>query len=189
MCKALVVLADGFEDVEAVAAIDVLRRGGAHVDVASCGGGRVAVSAHGLRVEADGALADFAYGAYGAIILPGGGKGTENLMASGLVTDLLRRQRAAGRLVCAICAAPAALAAAGVLDGAEFTCYPGVEERIGREPEAADVVADGATVTGRGPAAAVKFALAVLARLVSPEAARAVADGMLVPPGERPEGL
>ena len=179
MVSALIVLADGFEDVEAVATIDVLRRGGVRVDVASLQGSGPAESAHGLAVAADGPLPSFARNEYAAIILPGGGKGTENLRASAEVAGLLRRQKAAGRRVCAICAAPSVLAAAGVMETERFTCYPGMERVIGRAPEDAAVVTDGLVTTGRGPAAALAFGLEILRVLVSPEAAREVAAGMV----------
>ena len=180
MFKALVILADGFEDVEAVAPIDILRRGGVRVDVASLDPSRGApVSAHGLAVAADGPLSAFAQNEYDAIILPGGGKGTENLRASAEVAALLRRQKEAGRWICAICAAPSVLAAADVLGDARYTCYPGVESLVGRPAEDAATVVDGRIITARGPGAAFDFGFEILRRAVSAEAARKVAEGML----------
>lgn len=187
MSNALIVLADGFEDIEAVAAIDVLRRGGVDVDVASLSGSASVASAHGLAVAADGPLSGFGAKNYDAIILPGGGKGTENLMASAELADLLRRQKAAGRRVCAICAAPAVLSAAGAMDTERFTCYPGMERSIGRESTDAPVVTDSLVTTGRGPGAAVPFALEILRNIESPETARRVASGMLARDGSGAE--
>ena len=123
--KALIVLADGFEDVEAVAAIDVLRRGGVEVVTASLSGSREVRSAHGVVMLADASFADVSGEVYDAIVLPGGGEGTQNLKASAELAERLRRQKEDGGLLCAICAAPTILVEAGVLDeGQHVTCYP-----------------------------------------------------------------
>ena len=106
--KALIVLADGFEDVEAVAAIDVLRRGGVEVVTASLSGKREVRSAHGVTMLADASFADVSGETYDAIVLPGGGEGTQNLISSQALLERLRRQKDDGGLLCAICAAPTA---------------------------------------------------------------------------------
>lgn len=181
MAKALVPLADGFEDIEAVAIVDVLRRGEVEVVTASLGDDRCVRSAHGVPMQADARLSDVLEGAFDAIILPGGGKGTQNLRACEPLLARLRRQREEGRLVCAICAAPTVLEAAGVLEDEDVTCYPSCASEMRRPVRhEVPVIADGQVVTGQGPGAAVLFALAVLARLVDERAAHAVANGMLV---------
>lgn len=182
MKTALVPLAEGFEELEAVAAIDVLRRGGVEVVTAALGGGRGVVSAHGVALLADALLEDVLESPYDAIILPGGGKGTENLLACEPLAARLRRQKAEGRFTCAICAAPTVLAAAGVLEGERVTCYPTCAAAMGRPVEDVPSVADGRVVTGQGPGAAVAFALAVLAQLQGAAAAESVAKGMVVAP-------
>ena len=180
MAKVLIPLADGFEDIEAVAVIDVLRRGGVEVVTASIHDKRVVRSAHGIRMEADRLLADVADAAHDAVILPGGGEGTENLKRSAAVAERLRRQREEGRLLCAICAAPTVLVAAGVLDEkTEVTCYPTCRDGLDREWSPAPVVHDGTVITGQAPGTAVLFALVVLKVLAGERVARKVAQGMV----------
>ena len=180
MKTALVPLADGFEDIEAVATIDVLRRGGVNVVTASLGSTRSVRSAHGIRMEADTLLMDVIDEPWSAIILPGGGEGTANLRACEPLLERLRRQKFGdGGLVCAICAAPTVLAAADVLEDEDVTCYPTCADDMARPVVDAPAVADGQIITGRGPGAALTFALAVLMHLAGEEVADAVADGMV----------
>lgn len=179
MKKVLVPLADGFEDIEAVSIVDVLRRGGVEVVPAALGGGEAVRSAHGLFLRAEARLSDVLEDEYDAIILPGGGEGTQNLKACAPLLERLRRQKAEGRLVCAICAAPTVLEAAGVLEDEDVTCYPSCAPEMGRPVQRVPVVADGLVVTGQGPGAATLFALAVLAQLEGARAAHVVANGMV----------
>ena len=180
MSKALVPLAAGFEDIEAVAIIDVLRRGGVEVVTASLGEDLAVRSAHGIIMQAERRLADVLGDEYDAIILPGGGEGTQNLLACEPLHERLRRQKADGRLVCAICAAPTVLEAAGVLENEDVTCYPSCMPQMGRPVQHVPVVADGLVISGQGPGAATLFALVVLAHLEGERAAHGVANGMIV---------
>lgn len=177
---ALVPLADGFEDIEAVSIIDVLRRGGVEVVTASLSQGTSVMSAHGVRMEADARLQDVLEKDYDAIILPGGGDGTKNLMECLELHERLRRQKAEGRLVCAICAAPTVLEAAGVLEDEDVTCYPSCASQMARPVQNVPVVADGLVVTGQGPGAATLFALVVLSFIASEGVAHGIANGMIV---------
>ncbi|MGN0853569.1 MAG: DJ-1 family glyoxalase III [Kiritimatiellia bacterium] len=179
MKTALVPLAVGFEDIEAVSVVDVLRRGGVEVVTAALGAERDVRSAHGVTVMADAVLADVLENAYDAIILPGGGEGTQNLLACETLHERLRRQKTEGGLVCAICAAPLVLDAAGVLDDEDVTCYPSCTSKMGRRVKHVPVVADGQIITGQGPGAATLFALVVLSHLVDERAAHGVANGMV----------
>ncbi len=180
MKRALVPLADGFEDLEAVAVIDVLRRGGVEVVTAALGAARGVVTAHGIRMEADALLKDVLDEPWDAIILPGGGEGTARLKACMPLAARLRRQKFHdGGLVCAICAAPTVLVAAEVLEDEDVTCYPSCEEEMGRPVAPVPAVADGQVVTGRGPGTAITFALAVLLHLMGAEVAHGVAEGMV----------
>ena len=116
MAKVLVPLANGFEEIEAVTIIDVLRRGGVEVMTASIHASRDVRGAHGITMGTDALLADVLDDTYDAIVLPGGGEGTENLRNRPVLLDRLVRQREQGRLLCAICAAPTVWQEAGVLD-------------------------------------------------------------------------
>ena len=180
MSKALIPLAPGFEDIEAVSIIDVLRRGGVEVVTAALGEDVTVRSAHGISMVADDLLSNVLENEYDAIILPGGGVGTENLMACAELHERLRRQKGDERLVCAICAAPTVLEAAGVLEEEDVTCYPTVAPQMGRRVNNVPVVADNLVITGQGPGSAVLFALVILSRLEGDRAAHMVANGMLV---------
>ena len=179
MKRALVTLADGFEDIEAVAAIDILRRGGVNVITASLGETLFVKSAHGIEMKADAMLMDVINDDYYAIILPGGGLGTQNLKECEPLLDRLRAQKEAGGFVCAICAAPTVLEAAEVLDGETVTCYPSCVGEISSKVQHVPVVVDGQIITGQGPGAAVIFALVVLAHLEDHRKAQIIANGMI----------
>ncbi len=180
MAKALVPLAKGFEDIEAVTIVDVLRRGGVEVVTASLQETTDVLSAHGLQLKADARLADVADGEFDAIVLPGGGEGTENLKNSDRLIRRLRRQNDEGRLLCAICAAPTVLVEAGVLaEGLHVTCYPTCQMELDRPWSPAPVVVDGNVVTGQAPGSALLFALVVLQTLTDEATARKVARGMV----------
>jgi len=179
MKNALVPLADGFEDIEAVSIVDVLRRGGVQVVTASIGQDTHVRSAHGIKMEADAIFADAAEDEYDAIILPGGGEGTQNLLACEQLAERLQRQKAEGGMLCAICAAPTVLEAAGVIEDEDVTCYPSCSSQMGRRVQSVPVVADGQIITGQGPGSATLFSLVVLAHLVDMRVAQGVANGML----------
>lgn len=178
--KALVVLADGFEDIEAVTAVDVLRRGGVEVVTASLSGEREVRSAHGVTMLADAAFADAEKDEFDAIVLPGGGEGTDNLKASAALAERLRRQKDEGRLLCAICAAPTVLVEAGVLeDGQHVTCYPTCSIDLDRPCAGVPAVQDGNVITGQAPGSSMLFALVVLKALTNEKTAMKVARGMV----------
>lgn len=179
MPRAVVVLAEGFEEIEAVTPIDVLRRAGVEVVTAGLSGKRVQGS-HGIAVEADTTLD--AAPSCDVLVLPGGMPGSDNLGKSEAVQALVRKTHAAGKHVAAICAAPAlALGATGVLDGRRATCYPGLEKHFGpRVTRVEDrVVVDGKVVTSRGPGTALEFSLALVEQLVSKQKADELRKGLL----------
>ncbi len=181
MKSALVLLAPGFEEMEAVTMVDVLRRGGIRVRVAGLEAGVVSGS-RGVKVEPDLALDDVEDAKeYDAIVLPGGMRGTEALRGDARVRDLLLWYGAQpGRVVAAICAAPLVLDAHGLLEGRRYTCYPGVEGSIsGGEHRPDRVVADGDLLTSRGPGTAIDFALALVERLMGGRTRSEVARGLL----------
>lgn len=169
MKRVLVPLAEGFEELEAVTIIDILRRAGLEVVIASLAGSPVTGS-HGIRIAADMPLAALLEQDFDLIALPGGMPGSLNLRQDPRVAELLRRQRAKGGRLAAICAAPMVLASAGLLDGLRATSYPGFLRDARRTTAVADaVVCDRDVTTSRGPGTALDFALALVAELAGPD--------------------
>ncbi len=180
MAKVYVFLADGFEDVEALIPIDVLRRGGVDVTTVSITEFPLVHSAHGVNIEADIMFEEDDYSEADLLFLPGGMPGATNLFEHKGVCKALVDQIAKGRKVAAICASPAVvLAPLGILDGKKATCYPGFETALTKATYTADLVTvDGNITTGEGPAAAFPFAYELLAQLVNKQTADQVAEGM-----------
>jgi 4-methyl-5(b-hydroxyethyl)-thiazole monophosphate biosynthesis len=186
--KAVVFLAEGFEEVEAVTPVDYLRRAGVEVAVAAAGRDEIVTGSHGIPVKADVTLGELAGqgravpAAWDAVILPGGLPGADNLAASAEIGSFIREMAAAGKWVCAICASPAlVLAPLGVLEGRKFTCYPGMEKTVSGARWSGDrVVIDGNIITSRGAGTAGNFAAAIIGRLVSEEAAEKITQSVLL---------
>lgn len=181
---ALVFLADGFEEVEAITPIDYLRRAGIEVTTCSVGasavGGQMVKGSHGIVVQADtsiGALEPLKVTDWDAVLLPGGIPGAPNLAASEAVSALLQNMAAAGKLVCAICASPAVvLFPLGLLKGRRFTCYPGMETKVKDAIWSEErVVVDGNLITSRGAGTAADWAITIISKLVDKETAKAIA--------------
>jgi 4-methyl-5(b-hydroxyethyl)-thiazole monophosphate biosynthesis len=174
MKRVVVPLAEGFEELEAVTIIDILRRAGIDVVVASLAGSPV-TGAHGIRLAADTPLGALAEQDFDMIALPGGMPGAEHLKKDARIAEIVRRLHAAGRPVAAICAAPMVLAAAGVLDGLRATSYPGfLADAPGATVVGDAVVIDGGVITSRGAGTALDFALALVEELVGREARQAI---------------
>ena len=177
----LVPLAEGFEEVEAVALIDVLRRADIEVVVASLGAEWVTGS-HGIRVAADRRLGDVSPDELDAVVLPGGMPGTLALAESEPLLEVLRSLHATGRPTAALCAAPIVLERAGLLEGVSVTSHPSVRDRLGSaevlgEPR---VVKDGSVWTSQGPGTALEFALEIVAELRGRDVAEDLGRAMLV---------
>lgn len=182
--KICVLLAPGFEEVEACAPIDVLRRLGFQVQVAGVGvegHGREVVGAHGLAFKVDCLLSEVKASQLLAVVLPGGLPGAHHLRDSAEVIHLVKAVHAAGRVVAAICAAPLALEKAGLLENKKFTCYPGIEAQIHHGTHTgARIERDGQILTGKGPGAAIEFGLAIGAALGKGPQAEQLRRGMIV---------
>ena len=174
MKKVIVFLADGFEEIEALATVDLLRRGGIQVTTASIMGRIEVCGAHEICVKADVLAQEADYASADMVILPGGGVGTQNLAACELVKEQCL-SFAKDKLVSAICAAPTVLAGIGLLEGRAATCYPGMESGMhGAVMSGEAVTVDGNITTGRGPGAAIPFALELIRRLAGEEKAAQV---------------
>lgn len=177
--KVLVLLAEGFEEIEAVTVIDVLRRAEIEVTSASLNGTQVKGS-HGIALEADATLDDVEEQMFDAVVLPGGMPGARHLRESHAVLNLIREAAHKGKFVAAICAGPTALDVAGVLKGRRATSYPGHELTSADYVEGEPVVVDGNIVTSRGPGTAFDFALKLVEKLAGPEVAELHRDRLLL---------
>jgi len=181
MKTACVLLADGFEEVEAVTPIDFLRRAGVEVQILGVTGKTVA-GCHGIKVEANLGTEGF-NGDYDCIVVPGGGRGADNIAASPSAVYLIKRHFAAGALVAAICAAPAVVlhSACGILKGKRFTGYPGTEKDVTDAAFREDrVVVDGNLITSRAAGSAGEFACAIVRTLVGEKEADTLAAKVLL---------
>ena len=180
MKKVYVFLADGFEDVEALIPVDVLRRGGVDVTTVSISDFPLVTSAHGVNIEADIMFEQGDFSDADLIFLPGGMPGASNLFAHKGVCKVVVDQHAAGKKVAAICAAPGVvLGQLGILEGKKATCYPGFEQMLDGATYTADLVTvDGNVTTAEGPAAAFPFAYELLAQLVDKKTSDQIAEGM-----------
>jgi protein DJ-1 len=179
--RALVVLAEGAEEAEAVIIVDVLRRAGIDTTLASLGSDTVVQLSRKVRIVADSTLAAVT-GNFEALVLPGGAEGARRLCASELVGERLRAHSRDGRIVAAICAAPLAFQAHQVFAGRSMTCHPTVASRIAAygKLERANVVEDGNLITSQGPGTSFLFALAIVRRVVGEPRAAEVERGLVL---------
>ena len=165
MDKVYVFLADGFETVEALAPVDVMRRAGLQVTTVSIMGRSNVVSAQNVTVVADVLFEDVVFDDASALVLPGGGVGTDNLSAHEPLRALLVDACSRGMLVAAICAAPMVFGRIGILKGKKATCYPGCEgDLFGAEYTAAAVEQDDNIIPACGPGASFDFGFAIVER-------------------------
>lgn len=181
--KVLVPIADGSEEIEAVTIIDVLRRAGAELCVASCAdAGRLQITAsRGVNLVADAAIDRCQGSEYDLIVLPGGLVGAENLRDCPELVAMLRKQKSAGRLYGAICAAPQlVLAHHGLLDDKQATGHPAFQDKLPQALRDDRVVVDGNCITSQAPGTALAFALTLVEQLYGPEVRRQVAAPMVV---------
>ena len=176
-----VFLADGFEEIEAITIIDVVRRADIPVVTVSISSDNMVNGAHNLAIKADKLFAEVDFSDSEMLVLPGGLPGADNLQNYKPLTDLLREKNAANEKIGAICAAPKVLGANGLLKGKEAVCYPGFEEQLtGAEVLKQPFVTSRNITTSRGPATAIKFALEIVTRIKGADKANELANGMLV---------
>jgi len=180
--KALLLVAQGSEEMEAVISIDVLRRGGIEVTVAGIDGKDPIRCSRGVVITPDVAL-DAVAGDFDIVVLPGGAEGAQRLAQSSKVGEILRNQEKCGRWVGAICAAPIALQAHGVFRHRQLTSHPSVKEQLQGWGEYSEhsVVADGNLITSRGPGTAFAFALRIVGTLMDAQTMAQVRAPMMFP--------
>lgn len=170
-----VLLGTGFEETEAIAPVDLLRRAG--VEVTTVGiNGKIVKGSHGIGVEADMPLEETDFSNLEMIVLPGGLGGVASCRASKAALDALARAWQDGKFVAAICAGPTVLADLGITDGKTCTCYPGCEGGMGNATMAANAAAvqDGRLITGTSAGCAIPFGLKLIEALKGPEAAETI---------------
>ena len=178
--RVLVPLAEGFEMVEALSVVDILRRGNIQVDTVALGDNLQVTSSHGVTVFADKLLANCLDQEYDLIVLPGGIPGAENLKNSEELAGLLKKQSKEKRLYGAICASPAlVLEHHGLLEGKKATCHPGFVSHLSSQEHTSEkVVIDGNCITSRGAGTSIDFALELLALLAGEETRQNVKQGL-----------
>ena len=183
MCRSFIFLAEGFEEIEAITVVDVLRRAGMDSKTVSITSDRSVTGAHGITVMADMTLGDADFGDAEWLILPGGMPGATNLVSNETVCSLLKEHK--GKIA-AICASPGVvLAPLGLLEGRDATCYPGFEDMCkkgGAHMHDVPVMATRDLITGNGPSAAMRFALAIVANSLGDAAAQQVGAAMILYP-------
>lgn len=178
MSHVITVLADGFEEIEAVTFIDLLRRADIKVTILGLESKEVRGS-HDIRITSDMLLKDF-NGSFDGIVLPGGMPGTKNLAESPELIKRIQKANSEGLLCAAICAGPSVLARAGILEGVNVTCYPGVEKELsGARFQETAVVRDKNIITSRGVGTAIPFALELISYLTSKEVSSRIAKSIV----------
>ena len=176
--KVIVPLAEGFEEIEALTVVDVLRRAGMHVDTVGVVGS-VMEGSHGVRVMTDKRINQVNPNDYDIIVLPGGSPGYQNLGRSGLVTEILKNFNRQNKMIAAICGAPLVLAQIGILENRKATVYPGLERKL-PYPRDRAVVVDNNIVTSQAPGTAMEFALKIVELKLGASAAKKLRQELVV---------
>lgn len=172
MIKTAIFLADGFEEVEGLTVVDMLRRAGIPIDMVSITGKKEVTGSHHITVTADCLIESLPFEEYSYLILPGGMPGTKNLEACKTLTDQLTYFAENGKHVAAICAAPSVLGHLGILKGKKACCYPSFEKELtGADVSFDRAVTDGNVITSRGLGTAIHFASAIIADINGKDAA------------------
>ena len=181
MAKVYEFLANGFEEIEGLAPVDILRRGGVDIKTVSITGSEFVETSHGITIKADLKFEDIQdFSDADMLLLPGGLPGSTNLNEHEGVRQALIAQNKAGKRVGAICAAPVVLASTGILDGKKATCSPGFERYFGESTTYTGELfqEDGNVITGEGPAATLPYAYQILSYFVGTEEVAKLQKGM-----------
>jgi len=178
--KVYIMLADGFEEIEALAPVDVLRRGEVETVMVSIKNDKIVLSSHDIPVVADTTINEIEVMPEDMIVLPGGKKGVEKLSESQELHSLLMKHQEQNGLLAAICAGPTVPGKMGFYDGVKATCYPGCEKDLkGAVISNDDVVVDKNFITSKGPATALAFAYTLLSLIKGEEFSKKIQQGML----------
>jgi 4-methyl-5(b-hydroxyethyl)-thiazole monophosphate biosynthesis len=173
-------LATGFEDIEALAPLDIIRRAGLEIKTVSITGEKIVYSAHGVGIEADALMEEVDLGAADMLLLPGGLPGSTNLDECAPLRQAILAHHVQGKPLAAICAAPMVYGHLGILQGVKATCYPGVESHLQGAIYTSELVTkDGSFITGRGPAAAMEFGYVIAEHFLGEEAVAPLREGMI----------
>lgn len=181
MKKLGIFMADGCEEIEGLAVVDLLRRTNEiEISMISLNDTKQVIGAHQIAFMADALLTEIDFEELDGVILPGGMPGTLHLGANETVTAVIKKFAAEGKLVAAICAAPSVLGAAGILEGRHAACYPGFEEKLTGAVCLEDaVVIDGSIITSRGMGTAIDFGLAIIWYLLDEETAEKIKSSIM----------
>ncbi len=175
-----VFLAEGFEEIEALTVVDVLRRADISVKTVGIGGSEI-IGSHGITVKTDLKIEELKKEEITAVILPGGMPGAVNLKGSNALAEILLYANENAKILAAICAAPLVLGNLGLLNGRCATCYPGFEDQlIGAKTQNKKVCVDENIITASGPAAAIDFALMLVQKIKDTATANKIRKGMLL---------
>ena len=177
MSKVCVFFGTGYEEIEALTVVDLLRRQGIETDMVSVTGEKTVTGSHKIKVEMDRLIEEVDFDGVDMIVLPGGMPGTKNLEACEFLMKQVDAFASAGKFVCAICAAPSILGHRGLLKGKKAIAYPGFEDQLeGAQVVYYPAVRDGNIITGRGMGCAIDFGLEIVACLKGREESRALAE-------------
>ncbi len=178
--KVLIPLASGFEEIEAVSIVDILRRAEIEVVIGYLEKSNLILGANGITIQGDKEVKNIDINTIDMVILPGGLEGTKALTNNEIIQNILKHMNKQNKLIGAICAAPLALYKAGVLNG-NYTCYPSVEQEIKKDGYQNNlmVVEDGNILTSQGPATAICFGLSIVKRLLGEEKYTTVKNNLL----------
>ncbi len=181
MKKVALFLAEGFEEIEALGTVDILRRAKIDIVTISITNNNVVTGAHNIPVTADKIFNDIDFTNFDMLVLPGGMPGAKHLNEHDDLKNLISDFNSKGKLIAAICAAPMVLGGLGILDGKRATCYPGFEpELIGAITTEESVVVDENIITGKGPGLVFDFGLRLVEKLLSIQDRREVQNGLLL---------
>lgn len=177
MSKVCVFFGTGYEEIEALTVVDILRRQGIDTEMVSVMGEKTVMGSHQIPVVMDSLIENVDFDKVDMLVLPGGLEGTKNLEACALLMEQVDAFAAAGKAVCAICAAPSILGHRGILKGKKAIAYPGFEEQLeGAIVTYEPAVQDGNIITGRGMGCSISFALKIVEYLVDDKASKAMAE-------------